>query len=413
MNQQYSRGNGYSDRDPRGNQYGNPASRTSSPRQAGTRQVSNGRPPQGPRPAANTMQTTVRRGSARPQYPHKKKKSSVGRNLVLFGVLLFLVAAVLVITLIQSGNEKTKDDYVSKNKNTVMLSKDTTSPEDAVNEKFPVYAEYTDESKALSIKSDYGILIDLNTNKVLASKNGDAKIYPASMTKVMTLIVAYENAKSLDDTFTFTSELLDPLYAANASQAGFASGESVKIRDMLYGCALPSGADATIGLACYVAGSEENFADLMNSKVQELGLKNTHFVTVSGLHDDNHYSTCHDIALILEYAISDPYLRSILSTYKYTTSPTEKHPEGITLTSTLYSRMAGDEAKGLFVQGGKTGYTDEALNCLATFAARCTEEMASSVRPEYLLVTAHASGEYTPVHDAISAYGTFCGEEEG
>ena len=102
-------------------------------------------------------------------------------------------------------------------------------------------------------------------------------------------------------------------------------------------------------------------------------------------------------------------MRSVLSAYKYTTSSTEQHPDGITLTSTLFSRMAGDEVEGLFVQGGKTGYTIEAKNCLCTFAANCREDEAATTDPQYILVTALASGnEYVPVFDAIAAYEEYC-----
>lgn len=355
----------------------------------------------------NSGRAAAGRTQASPAANKSAVKVRPGRNVMLAAILMGLVTVFLIILGVQSCSGKGASAYSSKDKNSVLLATET-SAEGGDKTGLPVFAEYTDESKNLEIDSEYGILIDLSDNKVIASKNGEEKIYPASMTKIMTLIVAYENVKSLDDTFTFTSDILDPLYAENASQAGFAAGETVTVRDMLYGCILPSGADATVGLATCIAGSEKDFAALMNSKAEELGLKNTHFVTVSGLHDDDHYSTCHEMAIILEYAISDPYLREVLSTYKYTTAPTPEHPDGIELTSTLFSRMSGDEADGIFIQGGKTGYTNEALNCLATFAARCTEDMAPYVKPEYLLVTAHASGEYTPVYDAINVYKSYC-----
>ena len=104
-------------------------------------------------------------------------------------------------------------------------------------------------------------------------------------------------------------------------------------------------------------------------------------------------------------------MRKVLSTYRYTTTPTPQHPDGITVTSTLFSRMNGDEAGDVFVQGGKTGYTLEGKNCLATFAANCTESEAAVVRPQYILVTAYASGEYTPVHDAIDTYSKYCSSD--
>ena len=353
-------------------------------------------------------QTPPRPAESKSRGASAVKEKKMGTNMVLAAVLLCLVLILGVVFGVQScmkGDDE--DDYLGNDK--VVLA--TTDLGDA-DLRMPGYlkpAKYTDSTKTLSIESGYGILIDLDSNTVIATKGGDDKIFPASMTKVMTLIVAYENLKSLDKTYTFNAEMLDELYLANASVAGFKAGETVSARDLLYGAILPSGGDATNALAELVAGSEEDFAFLMNEKVAELGLKNTHFVTASGLHHDDHYTTCHDMAKILEYAISKPELREILSTYQYTTAPTEQHPEGILLTSTMYSRMKGDEVgEGFYVQGGKTGYTNEGKNCLCTFASNCREDESLTAKPQYILVTAFAAGEYTPVYDAIDVYEKYC-----
>lgn len=329
------------------------------------------------------------------------------RNIILAAVLLLLVIIAAVIFGVQSCSRDKDEDYLGNGDDVIL---NTEKIEHVDKPPVSVYAEYTDDSGTLSIDSSYGILIDIDSNKVIASKDGDTKIYPASMTKVMTLIVAFENIPDLDNTtYTFDAAMLDELFRANASVAGFLADETVTARDLLYGAILPSGGDATNALAELVGSSEEGFADLMNEKVKALGLKNTHFVTASGLHHNDHYSTCHDMAKILEYAIKNPEMRKILSTYKYTTSKTDQHPEGITLVSTLFSRMAGDEVEGLFVQGGKTGYTLEAKNCLCTFAANCREDESPLTDPQYILVTAFAgNNEYTPVFDAIKVYEKYC-----
>ena len=271
-----------------------------------------------------------------------------------------------------------------------------------------VYAKFDDNTKKLSIDSANGILIDLNTNKVIAHKGGNDRIYPASMTKIMTLIVAYENSPDLNATFTMTQKIADDAYQAGASVAGFMPGEKVPVIDLLYGTALPSGADATSALAEMVAGSEEGFARLMNDKVKQLGLQGTHFVTASGLHDDDHYSTCHDMAKILEYAISIPKLREILSTYTYTTTPTHEHPEGIMLFNTMNTSMnntgLSPKAGNVYVQGGKTGFTNEAHYCLASFAAYCSKEDAGTAKPQFILVTAGGIGANAHVIDTVKAY---------
>ncbi len=260
------------------------------------------------------------------------------------------------------------------------------------------HATNTVTTKTISgIDSAYAILIDTHKNEVVASKNGDARIYPASMTKVMTLIVSLEHITDLTEHFTFDYTITDPAYKAGASVAGFLAGESVSLKDILYGVALPSGADATTALAVKIAGTEAAFAELMNQKAIEMGLTNTHFVNASGLHDADHYSTPHEIAIIMEYAMEIPLLAEILSTYQYTTAATEQHPEGILLTSTMFSRMYGDESGNCQVIAGKTGYTPEAGQCLVSVA-----ETQDGGR--YVLVTANASGKYAPVYDAIDVY---------
>lgn len=267
------------------------------------------------------------------------------------------------------------------------------------------YATRNDDTKSLKIDSDYGILINLDTMSVVADKKGDDRIFPASMTKVMTLIVAVENLKDLNETFTFTNELIDPLVNEEASRAGFEPNETVPIRDLLYGTVLPSGADATTALAEVVAGNEREFVKLMNKKANEMGLMNTHFMNTSGLHDEYHYSTCHEMALILNYAMQNELCAKILSAVQYTTTKTPQHPDGIELYSTMFSRMYGNEAVGVTIKAGKTGYTTEGGNCLVSYAVK-------DDGTRYILTTAHASGQWVPTYDAIHAYAKFVGNGE-
>ena len=342
--------------------------------------------------------TQVRRGKK------PKKKANV-----IVPVFIAVVLIAVLIAVVQRLTEKDDTDVMSLFETTP--EEYDTSALAALNaggsDGLIPYPAFTDDTLSLDIQSEYGILIDLRSNTVIAGKNSTEKMYPASLTKVLTLIVAYENADDLDDTFTFDFNIVNDAYVAGASVAGFTTGETVTIRDLLYGCILPSGADATSALAQYISGSEEAFAVLMNKKAKEIGMKDSHFVTASGLHDDEHYSTCRDMALALQYAIATPELREILGTYKYTTTSTPEHPGGIELTSTMYSKMSGDEADGVYIQGGKTGYTPEAHNCLASFAAVCEEEYADDFDPQFILVTGGGIGEYAAIQDAISAYGKY------
>lgn len=360
-------------------------------------------------PAPHVARTRTAHTSPKRQMPVRKKRPAATRNFVLATIFAALILITIIISSVQScAADKHTDGAVTTA--APKLAKEEGNDEAVLAadaEETPTFAEYTDTTEELVIDSEYGILIDLESNTVVASKNGESRIYPASMTKIMTLIVAYEHIENLDATYTFPAEIFDPLYEANASVAGFKPGETVPFRDLFYGTALPSGADATTALALSVAGSETAFAALMNETAQRLGLENTHFVNASGLHDDNHYTTCHEMALILEYAISIPELRQILGTYTYTTTPTEQNPEGLELYSSLYSKMEGSEAEGMYIQGGKTGYTLEARHCLATFAAPCTEENAPYTRPRFVLVTAYGWSEYKPIFDAINTYAKY------
>ena len=276
----------------------------------------------------------------------------------------------------------------------VTTAPETTAPTEDAPTAYPIRNSDT-VTVWSAINSKYAILIDRTTGEVIAEKNSTSRMYPASMTKIMTLIVAYENAYSLDDTFVMTEDILAPLGPANASVAGFVAGETVTVRDMMYGAMLPSGADATGGLAVHIAGSEENFVALMNKKAKELGLVNTHFVNVSGLHDDDHYSTAEDIAKIFEYALSIPECRAIMTSRSYTTAPNAYHPDGLWMGSTVFARFTSDYTPvGATVLGGKTGYTLEAHQCLASLAV-------SKNGTECILVTGFAETKTACVTDAV------------
>jgi len=344
------------------------------------------------------------------KHEEKNKGGTLGRLIVPIVVFIIILAAALAVTKCTSvggsGNSVSGQTLDRSASGGVGGNIEDTESD--------MYASYTPDSRTIGkndISSDYAILIDLESNTVLASKKGDEKMYPASMTKMMTLIVAAEHAENLDDTFEMTTAITDPLFLENASVAGFLNGEQVTLRDLMYGLILPSGADCAVALALYTAGSEAAFADMMNEKVAELGLKNTHFMNPTGLHDENQYSTCHEIALILEYALRDDFMRTVLSTYKYTTEKTPQHPDGITLYSTMQSRMYGNEAPGMFILGGKTGYTTEAGTCLASYAVKYDkdtekEDDLKSKTPGYIFVSAHGGNVWAPIFDAINMYAT-------
>ena len=248
------------------------------------------------------------------------------------------------------------------------------------------------------LNSPHAILLRADSGEVLAEKDADSTIYPASMTKIMTVIVAIENLDDLDQEITLTQEMFQGLYEQDATQAGFQPGETVRAIDLLYGAMLPSGAECCIALADTVGGSRDGFVELMNKKAQRIGMNGTHFCDTTGLHDPDHYSTVRDIAVLLRYALRNDTFREIIESPRHSTGVTNIHPSGITYYSTMFKNLSDPSVTGGKILGGKTGYTSAGL-CLASFAEVYDRE--------YILVTAGASGNTgSPLHveDAVTIY---------
>ena len=215
----------------------------------------------------------------------------------------------------------------------------------------------------LDVSSKNAILYNMDTEEVLYEKDADEKVSIASLTKIMTALVSIENIEDLDAQVVLTADDFDGLVEANAVTAGFTKGEVVTYRDLLYGLLLPSGADAAKALARNIAGSEENFIKMMNEKVGEMNLKNTHFSTVIGLDDDNNYSTAREVALIFKEALKNEDFKTIITTKEYTSSDGK-----VKFHSTIQSNAKKFEIDVPYILGGKTGTTTDAGLCLATIA---------------------------------------------
>lgn len=250
------------------------------------------------------------------------------------------------------------------------------------------------------VVSSYAIMVDTQTGEIMAQKNAKTIINPASMTKVLTVLVAAEHVTDLDDTFTITQEITDYSFKNDCSNVGWEVGEVVTVRDLFFGTVLPSGGDAAVGLAEYVAGSHEAFVDLMNQKLEQLGLSSTaHFTNCVGLYDENHYCTVYDMAMILQAALDNPICREALSAKTYTTTATEQHPEGL-LISNWFLRRIEDKDAGGFVLAGKTGYVVESGSCAASCALDGEEK-------EYICVTADSTSSWRCIYDHVEIYKTF------
>lgn len=221
---------------------------------------------------------------------------------------------------------------------------------------------YSVNAKNFQLHSKYAILYNLNDNTILYEKNAEEITYIASLTKIMTAIIAIENIENLNNTVILTPDVFTGLAEANASVAGFRVGNKVTYLDLLMGTMLPSGADAARGLAINIAGSEKQYVTLMNQKAKELGLNNTNFVNITGLDIKGHYSTVKDIALLLQYALKNPIFYKIYTAKEYTTT------NGLKLSSTLKRLENQTSLDTSHILGTKTGYTGKAGLCLSSIA---------------------------------------------
>lgn len=258
---------------------------------------------------------------------------------------------------------------------------------------FNLKAIYAEE---LTFDSKYAILYNLDTDELLYEYNANEVTSIASLTKIMTCIVAIENISNLDDKVKLNGDVFTGLVEAQASVAGFKYGEVVSYRDLLMGAMLPSGADATRALAINISGSEEEFVKLMNDKATELNLSNTHFVNTTGLEASGHYSTVQDIATLLRYALKNETFKTIYTTREYTTT------NNLRLSSTIKKISNGYTIDTSHILGSKTGYTDEAGLCMSS--------IANYNDVNYLLVTAGADYHgNTPrqLLDAVKIYSYF------
>jgi len=221
----------------------------------------------------------------------------------------------------------------------------------------PRFALAEDDAPDVTAKS--AIVLEASTGKVLYSKDADERRYPASTTKMMTLIVALEHG-NMDDLVTVSDN------AANTegSSLSLVAGEKMKLLDMLYGMMMISGNDATVAVAEYIAGSVPNYARMMTEKAKAIGANDTNFVNSSGLPDPNHYSTAADLAKIAAYGYKNPLFAKIVGTeHVVLPSPDKDHIRDLYNENRLLWLYDGGN-------GVKTGYTDAAGRCLVSGAKR-------------------------------------------
>lgn len=246
-------------------------------------------------------------------------------------------------------------------------------------------SSYNVTAKALGngpdITAESAILMDARTGAVLYEKAADVKRYPASITKVMTALLAIEKCK-MDDIVTFSSEAVNGI-EAGSSTAGINVGAQLTVEDTLYALMLVSANEAGAALAEHISGSSEEFAKLMTARAKELGCTNTNFKNPHGLPDEDHYTTAQDMALILQKAMEYEEFRKIAGADTYTLKKSD------TLTHTLelwnHAKILRENSEYYYepVEGAKTGFTQAALNTLVTYAKKDNVELICVILKDY------------------------------
>ncbi len=250
------------------------------------------------------------------------------------------------------------------------------------------------DPEAPAIVSNNAIVMDAKTGQILYAKNAYDACYPASITKIMTCLVALEHV-NMNDIITFSYDSIWGI-ERDSNHIALDVGEKITAEECFYGILLQSANEASWGMAEHVAGSVSAFADMMNEKAAELGCTNTHFVNANGLHDDNHYTSCYDMALITQAAIANPVFRTIDETVYYQIPPTNLCEEPRDIWHYLKMIYPSSPYYYEYCEGGKTRFTDQAHNTLTTYAKKNDMEL--------ICVVMNCAGAANTYKDSIALY---------
>lgn len=215
-----------------------------------------------------------------------------------------------------------------------------------------------------AVSAEAAAVFSLEDHRVILQKHTFERLYPASITKVMTALIAIRHG-DLQEKVTVGQEAV--ITEAGATLCHINPGDTLTLEQLLYGLMIPSGNDAGAVIAVHIAGSMEGFADLMNQEARALGATDTHFVNSHGLHDEQHYTTAYDLYLIFQEALKEPLFREIIGTASYTAEYTDAQGQVKTQTwnnSNQYITGNQSMPEGLSIIGGKTGTTRAAGSCL-------------------------------------------------
>ena len=230
-------------------------------------------------------------------------------------------------------------------------------------------ATESEAKKKPSISADSGIVMDVQSGTILYEKNMDKKQYPASITKVMTTLLAIENS-SMDEIVTFSQSALN--LESGASNINIVEGEKLTMEQCLYGILLMSANEVCNGVAMHIAGSIENYVKMMNERAKEIGCTGTHFANTNGLWQKDHYTTAHDMALIAREAYKNPDFAKIAGTKYYNIPKTNKNKYGHPCRNHHGMLVAGNYPQYVYEYcvGGKTGYTNKCRYTLVTYGKK-------------------------------------------
>ena len=339
------------------------------------------------------------RNNSRKNY-RRRRRNTRASQIKLVGIVAVIVVIAIIIVI--SCFNKTKKDS-NKAKDTGTATENVTGVTEQVSEteeaKELFAPKESDATAAIGdeLESSYAVVIDEQDGTVVAGKNAHEKMYPASMTKVMTVLVAAEQAEKnaiaaaenenteidrqavienkLNEVVTITREATDYSYVHDCSTTGFLDGEQVPLRDVFNGTILPSGGESAYQLAVYTAGSMEAFVDMMNQKAAELGIG------------------------IMQAAMEDDICKTVLSNHTYSTAATPQHPENLNI-SNLFLRRIEDKMTSGEVIGAKTGFVNQSGNCAVSY------EKAASGKT-YICVTAGASSGWHCIDNHVYLYNTY------
>lgn len=233
------------------------------------------------------------------------------------------------------------------------------------------------------IGAESAILIEVNTGTVLYAKNIDARLYPASITKILTALIAVEEC-DMNEMVTFSSDAIHSINWREDANMGINIGDSITMEQCLYGLLVGSANEVAYAIAEHISGegNVEGFADLMNKKAKELGCTNSNFVTANGIHDENHYTSAHDMSLIAQAFFSNELLCKMSSTTNYHVPQTSTQPREDMIVWAKSKLLPGKEYEYEYLVGTKTGYTDDARQTLVSCAQKDGLKLACVILKE-------------------------------